>query len=121
MYWRDLFDKQGGMSPAQFDEITHPNGTTALTAAMCAALALQWPDAEVVKGWDGINADELERIMRTTVRKLVRTYSEMAELHGGRDAEVAAKALAAVQGGDDFATAAAFALPGARRYLEEAK
>ena len=35
----------------------------------------------------------------------------MTEYHGSNDAEAAAKALEAVQGDDDFATAVAFALP----------
>ncbi|MCV7154005.1 hypothetical protein [Mycolicibacterium pyrenivorans] len=111
MQWTDYVNEQGYASPDQFEEIAHPNGTTAWTVACWAAVALSWPGVAPVEGWEGIDADEVRRIMLNTIRKGMRVFSEEAARCKSRDAEEAAKALEAVLDDDEFALAAAYALP----------
>ncbi len=49
MQWTDYVNEQGYASPDQFEEIAHPNGTTAWTVACWAAVALSWPGVAPVE------------------------------------------------------------------------
>jgi hypothetical protein len=110
------------INASEFAEVVHPNGTTAWEAGCFAALALEYELAEVVTGWNGINADEFKRIQRATVRKLVGAYSEALDRttdpQTAKARAGAARMLEAVQD-DDFATSAALALVIAHHNLPE--
>lgn len=127
MNWAGRMSKDGRASAEDFDAVVHPNGATAWNAAVYAAVELEVSDGDVTKGWRGMNADEGGRIMRATVRRLVRTFCKSVEEEKAIDPERASvahdegvKALEALED-DEFATAAAFALPMAVTHVRDSK